>query len=597
MSLSSRKSPLAVRVRASMTLQEALFEEGYQYVAGKLEDLLYDPRQISEEEADYIYASRSFLTKEEMQKITFGKSRGAKYIAYRIFGGTEPSLRKLASDWAAHKELKSWMLSQDFEWLKKMDLVSSSWHREGSGDVCYYYPGRLIGLGIRFAWQADRFCQLYAEVCNEKRSWRSCYQTNQVTTKDFALTANYNRLPVWVKRVLIETDNVPNADRIGNIWKFIPAAAGWKYSCYFPKAIAIRVGQMPAWKRIVASKIWAIVSDGGYRLAYFREHQSGWEYSTTRTDMINRFWIEFNKAASYNPVALLDGLAAVTTDKNQKFISRRAEAVLNLPFGYLNGRFDKSNLIEYYKLADQDVLLKSLFGTNAKSVKSAWNLCKLNQMQWAIALAPKGNADVIVKFLVAPCVVNYESEAVDFLKSLRDWKPQLRMIRTTTYRVRGEEKLVEDFLVKDTGMLFNNITNQRGSTEIARVRCWLSVHEELGRRYIYSLPNEAVAIPCDWQRVNGLCSVDGSWSITLPTSTAQLKFWGEQLHNCVGGYGVSINRGDCVVFVVHVDGLLTYCVEVCSGSIEQFNADRNSSTYNEIRASIKVALQQAKLLS
>ena len=597
MSLSSRKSPLAVRVRASTTLQEALFEEGYEYVAGKLEDLLYNPRQISEEEADYIYASRSFLTKEEMQEITSGKSRGAKYIAYRIFEGTEPNLRKLASDWAAHKELKSWLRIQDINWLIKMDLATSSWNREESRDIFHYYPGRLIGLGIRFAWQADRFCRLFAEVCNEKRSWRSCYQTNQAVVKDFALTANYNRLPVWVKRVLIETDNVPNADRIGNIWKLIPAAAGWKYSRYFPKAIAIRVGRMPVWRRMTAAKVWDKVSDGGYSLAYIAKNQSGWEYSTTRTDLINQFWTEFNKAASYNPVVLVNELAAATNNKNQKFISHRAEAVLNLPFGYLNGVFDKSNLVEYYKLADQDALLKGLFGTNAKSVKSAWNSCKPNQMRWAIVLAPKDNPDVIVKFLIAPCVVNYESETVDFLKSLGDWKPQLRMIQTTTYRVRGEEKMLEDFLVKDTGMLFNNITNQCGNTEIARVRCWLSVHEELGRRYIGTLPNSSVTVPYNWERVNGLCSIDGTWRIELPTSTAQLKYWGQQLHNCVGGYGNSINSSDCTVFVVYVNGLLTYCVEVRNGSIQQFNADRNSSTYNEICASVKAALQQARLLN
>jgi hypothetical protein len=289
----------------------------------------------------------------------------------------------------------------------------------------------------------------------------------------------------------------------------------------------------------------------------------------------------------------LDDLAAVTTDKNQKFVSHRAEAVLSLPFGYLNNVFNKSNLVEYYKLADQDALLNGLFGTSAKSVKSAWGNCKFDQMRWAIVLAPKGNADVVCKFLTAPCVVTFQEDTVPFLKSLGDWKPQLRMIETTTYRVRGEEKVVEDFLVKDTGMLFNNL----GDNNLGRVRCWLSAHEELGRRYIGTLPNSPVAVPTSWERVNGLCSVDGTWRIELPSSTAQLKFWGEQLHNCVGGYGNSINAGDCTVFIVYVNGILTYCVEVRGGSIRQFNADRNASTYNEVRDSVTAALQQAKLLN
>jgi hypothetical protein len=597
MSLSSRKSPLAVRIRASITLQEALFEEGYEYVAGRLEDLMFDPGQCSQEDADYIYANRQTLTKEQMQVITCSKSRGAKYIAYRIFDGAEPDLKKLASDWAAHKELKSWMLSQDFEWLKKMDLVSSSWNREEGHEVSCYYPGRLIGLGIRFAWQAERFCRLYAETCSQKRSWRSCYQTNKDLTLEVALTPNYNRLPVWAKRVLIETGNVPNAERIGNIWDLIPAAKAWKYHQNFPKSIAKRVGEMPVWKRMVAAKAWKKVSKGGYSLNYFRQYQDGWEYSTTRTSLTNEFWIEFDKMSAYNPVALLDDLATVTSDRNQKFVSHRAEAILGLPHKYLNGRFQSDNLIQYYAMADQDALLIGLFGTNAKSVKAAWTGCNLDQIKWAIELAPKGNADVVCKFLSAPCVVVFQKDTVPFLQSLGDWKPQLRMIETTTYRVRGEEKIVEDFLVKDTGMLFSNLAQQRGDNNLGRVRCWLSAHEELGRRYIGTLPNSPVSIPSNWERVNGLCAIDGTWRIELPTSTAQLKYWGEQLHNCVGGYGNSINSGDCIVFVVYVNSMLTYCVEVRSGSIRQFNADRNSSTYNEVRDSVTAALQQAKLLN
>lgn len=596
MSLSSKKSPLAVRFRASMTLSEALFEEGYEYVANRLEDLFFNPDQCSQEEADYISTNRQVLTKEQMQAITSSKSRGAKYIAYRIFDGAEPDLKILASDWAAHKELKSWMLDQDFEWLQKMDLASSSWSRELQRDNRRrYYPGRLIGLGIRFAWQADLFCRLYAEICNQKRSWRSGFQVNKSLVMDVALTPNYNRLPVWVKRVLIETGNVPSAERIGNIWDLIPAAKGWKYNRNFPKAIAKRVGEMPVWKRLAAAKAWDKVSNG-YDLSYIARNQAGWEFSTTRTSIVNEFWIEFDKMAAYNPVALLDDLATLYYDRNQKFISHRAEAVLGLPHNYLNCRFESDSLIQYYQLADQDALLNGLFGTAAKSVKTAWANCKPDQMRWAIALTPKGSADVVVKFLTAPCVVGYQEEAANFLQSLGDWKPQLRMIETTTYKVRGEEKIVEDFLVKDTGMLFTNLAQQRGDNNLGRVRCWLSAHEELGRRYIATLPNEPVNVPPNWERVNGLCAVDGEWRIELPTSTAQLKCWGEQLHNCVGAYGESINSGDCTVFVVYVNGILTYCVEVRDKSISQFKADRNSSYNGGVRDSVTSALQQAKLL-
>jgi len=172
------------------------------------------------------------------------------------------------------------------------------------------------------------------------------------------------------------------------------------------------------------------------------------------------------------------------------------------------------------------------------------------------------------------------------------------MIQTLTYKVRGEEYLVESFLVKDTGMLYSNLIRQGDTPNLGRVRCWLSTHEELGRQYITTLPNEPVAIPPGWKRVNGLCAVNGKWSIHLPTSTGELKFWGEHLHNCVGGYGHKINSGSSIVFTVRLQGQLAYCVEIDATTrrCRQFSGNRNVSADESLKDSVLNALVQAGLV-
>jgi hypothetical protein len=173
----------------------------------------------------------------------------------------------------------------------------------------------------------------------------------------------------------------------------------------------------------------------------------------------------------------------------------------------------------------------------------------------------------------------------------------MKMLQTFTYKHHGEEHSLNDFHYKDTGMLFNNLVREGHTPELGRVRCWLTSHEVLARQYVRYLPNEPVKIPQGWERVQGLCAVDGSWRIELPTSTAELKYWGETLSNCVGGYGRNINEGQSIVFVVYWQGTLKYCAEVNNNKrIAQFYGQRNSSPIWSEKDSVCYALEQAGLL-
>jgi hypothetical protein len=192
-------------------------------------------------------------------------------------------------------------------------------------------------------------------------------------------------------------------------------------------------------------------------------------------------------------------------------------------------------------------------------------------------------------------VVAYQPEAIDFLMTL-PMQSRIRMLGATTFRYRGVAHPITDDHVRDTGYLWKNIQTK---PDLGRIRCWFSVHETLAAAFVEELPDEPLPIPSGWEQVDGLCSIDGSWSLELPLRVATLKYYGETLRNCVGGYGPAIQQGRSVIFAVRQYGLLTHCVEVMrdSGRIQQFYAAGNSSPDYEVKEGVCEALRQAKLIS
>ena len=275
MSLSAKSNAIAKRCCKQIavrkknqheSLKAGLSDWGFEFQGGKLWDM-----EDSMQTTDDLWASDKlrFWEIDEIEKgiedadfeqMLEGKSSGARYLARRLRQSSwqvyKPTITEILSDWAAIKELRHWMYLQDAEYLKRMDLDSA---------------GKLLHLGIRFAWQAERFCQLYSEVCVENRPWGSCYQPSHGKVKALALTPNYNRLPLWVKKILVTTpqwvetnevtDSRPEGGRIGNVWRLIDCAKAWKHAPYLPKGIAEKVGQMSLESRMLAAWAWEKACD------------------------------------------------------------------------------------------------------------------------------------------------------------------------------------------------------------------------------------------------------------------------------------------------------------------------------------------------
>lgn len=292
--------------KLEISLEEALFEEGYEYYRGQLEDIFQEPGyrtwDLSRSEIDYILAIRENTQLEEILERMPQKSRGATWMAKQVYHRRwqhEFSIETLCADWSAVKELRNWEACNR-ELCKKLD-------------VSY---GKLMHLGIRFAWQADRFCSLYEQVYVANRPWGSCYQVNHHKVKAIALTPNYNRLPLWVKKAMISAHEwIPMEGRIGNIWELRTCAKAWKHCPELPKSLAKKVGRLSVKARILSKFVWFSLKD--LRFSDFRNaSECDWVYDTNREefniqrpDVVKAFWQHLNQLLSASYLEVLEVFA------------------------------------------------------------------------------------------------------------------------------------------------------------------------------------------------------------------------------------------------------------------------------------------------
>jgi hypothetical protein len=152
---------------------------------------------------------------------------------------------------------------------------------------------RLVDLGVKHWWEVKRFLPLWEGVRAPGRVWNSGYQPDHSTVLAVACTPNYNRLPIWVKRVLVR---MPVPTRIGNVWDLIPAASVWKYNTGIPKSLAVRLGTLYKSRpdlRALAGVIW-------------KEEGKQWDRARrrSRTERVSAFWQRFNEVCHSGRTAI-----------------------------------------------------------------------------------------------------------------------------------------------------------------------------------------------------------------------------------------------------------------------------------------------------
>lgn len=545
--------------------------------------------ELSQEEADAIASSQTYQTHEEfVAKLKKqGKSRGAIYIASRVRSGANPDLYQLTHDWFAHRNIKAALPPDQL--------------REIGASV-----GDLRRIGIKWGWEAQRFCNLYREVMVKGRVWGSCYQTDKTKVLVMATTPNYNRLPMWVKKIVLNSPQWVETDRVGNIWRLIPCAKAWRHAPNLPKGIAEKVGKMPVKSRILANWAWFTSCYKFVNNSLVRDmHNEGWNNwykgGYSRKEIVQAFWLELRRLSNLSLAALInermnEDEQVCLEDHNS--LRTLVEGELGLPYGFIFeawGRCKTATKDKYLNVivenGSPEIVCQNLFGNGGKQTVKLFKSASKDAWQWASAVCD-GNADATQKVLAMTEIVKYQTEAVDFLKSL-PLQSRVRLLGATTFKYRGQVNPISDDHIRDTGYLWKNIQTK---PDLGRIRCWFSVHETLAAAYVDALPDEALPIPQGWEKVNGLCSILGEWELEFPRRVATLKYYGQALRNCVGGYGNAIKSGRSVIFVVREQGVLTHCVEVTDGYVRQFYRSGNSEPDYEIKESVVAALEQAKLL-
>lgn len=587
---------------ATLTLEEALFEEGYEWDGISLQELETDIpiRQATKGDLSYLRELfwheniRGQELKKEIEKLNITKG-GQKILHEAVRNYHRKPLSEYVDKYHFRKKLVLWQVNDannnDFAVTQPL-MDCGYWH---DGTEFKNEADTLWNNGIRWVEDAVKVYELLPHVWVKGRSLNSLYQVNLDQVVLVATNPNYRNLPLWAKVQIIKGNHA--SSRPGDVWRsLMPALKMWKWDTNIPKRFAKRLGEMSPKYRALGAIAW----------------------ESCRKDKAN-FWEEFQSLCK-NPEEAVKILLFGTTDKeygyggyrynfSNPYIRNRALEILwGLPHKFIDNDLDpnKDSNIEEDKAIEilakysngLSGVCRALFGCGGKKVQALFKSCTTDQRKWAITLA-HGKEDLVQKYLGADCVP-YQEDAVNFLKFLGE-KPALRMVQTTKMTLRGKSQDVTGDYIRDTGYLFNQLQNANVSPDLGRVRCWFSTHEVLAKEYVKILPDFELKVNSDFAPLDGLSSLDMAWEVEIPKHQHQLKRYGEILSHCVGGYGGSINSGRSVIVAVYFQGVLKYTLEFVSDGTcyrcNQFYGFRNSHPSDADKEIVLDMFRQAKLIN
>ena len=557
-----------------LSLSEELADRGIEWNGHSLVRLDSDQEswEISQDDLDEIDRLRSIYTwhhddlDTRIEEVLRGKSQGAAWIALH-YREDRISLQEAIEKLRTIRRINRAMRDSPLEWSN----ASAT---------------KLFELGIRHPQEALRFMAGFHKFSNLSRPWGSCYQVDfRVLDAAVNGSVNYQKLPDWCVKTLVRVGYNFASARPGNIWRLIPCAKAWKWCSALPKRIAERIGKMSVKARMLAPIAWEISGEYASEAAY------------------EVFWLRLQALLKLDLVEVLELLflapgqyALISRDRlswGRRNLTALMSEYLGLDFNYpgqahgkiaLHSECNLENCLDQIaEHCDAETVMNLVFRCSGKKTIEAYRSSTSAARKYARYLAV-GNANLLQKYFALTECLPYYPEAVEFLESLHS-RVALRMLETRTYKTRGTEHKVEDYLVQDTGLMFSNI---KGDPNLSRVRCWLSAHEELSRRFIGEQPDEALEIHPAFASVDGLCAIDQSWELVMPKSTVDLKRWGNVLKHCVGAYGDRVKHRKSVIVGVFVNGEVLYTIEMLfkSGSwyVRQFLGHQNSSPDSEFSA-------------
>ncbi len=88
-----------------------------------------------------------------------------------------------------------------------------------------------------------------------------------------------------------------------------------------------------------------------------------------------------------------------------------------------------------------------------------------------------------------------------------------------------------------------------------------------------------------------------TYSLVTPKTSWELKEWGEQMSNCIGGYGHLVNNGHCTLLGLIREGVCHWGVELRGSEIVQFRGRFNAAPPPELQQQVQQIVREQEALS
>lgn len=431
-------------------LLKRCFEEGIEIENGIISGTEGLPWQLSEEEVSKLASGEFSL--DESDILIAGKSWGAQWMARRALrysygeGSKKPTLRSLQSDLAAYRDVAK-VVRDNQDICDELEVTAS----------------RLVDVGCRFEGDAARFLALYRVAAVKGRPWGSWYQPDRQKVLAIANCKNFKRLPLWVKAGMARSEvEIATSERVGNIWRYENCVRAWRHTPALPKRLAERVGKMSVKARWLAA------------IAYEET-----KYSCTVDK--DAFWGRLQEllAAPLRHV-LISAFNARVPGWGRSRYARLIELYLGLPFEQvqLHREVDFEDCCDAIAEHGTPVqICENLYGS--KKVVEAFLASTNPEAQWWAQRLALGDPDLLQQYFALEKAIPPTPEAVELLQAMGD-RQALKMVGTTAYQLRGEERRVEASLVREAGSDYRHLVLK---PDLSSASCWRLIYGEVTQRF------------------------------------------------------------------------------------------------------------------
>lgn len=570
--------------------QQILAEDGFEIQGTELIARV-EPRSFYQ--ADFKQIIESSVDVEEiLPKLTPMGQKMAQFLNWHSYPFRNYSFEEFVSEFFWRRKLTRFILNNPEKFypveVPFSGLVNDEWVEEtqtkyltGHFKSAWALANALAFEGVKTVQKAIAFCNTYTQFQDPNRSWNSSKQIEPVLVARVATEPRLKRLPYRYKKQFL----------------FLHMGAYLGYPQYIDKN-----------KNLSTRKIIDYIDSCSLIFQLGLSSYDPIDLSIYPT-LIEKVEKAFS-VNGYTITSVMDLIHHWNGWKLSKGQWKVIEALVSLPMNYLYEQFgqDPLDVEKILGYLDPKLVCRNIFGSEAKTLVASFKEANLTQIRWAEALQPcieGGNIDVTNKVLKVDCLPledkNTSVECRNFLNHI-GWKPALRMLQKQTYKYRGEEYPVQEFLIRDTGYLFNQLTHLlRHPPELGRVQCWLSIHEQLSKEYVALTPDEVLPIHSLVKGLDGVASIEKNWTIRVPKNTRELKYYGEYLKFCIGGYGPYVQRGGIILLIEDGKGMPAYGIQIDPkpngrGDIIQFYGARNSHPDRTDQDGIEDTLRQAKVI-